>query len=139
MSKLEYTLNKRVEELTGIEMWGLFFGYAQDPRYREIINNIIRTKEEVGMATELLLEVSQDAEERARIRSRKKFLMDQTSNLLTAEKRGRLAGMEEGRLAGMEEGRLAGMAKGEELGAAKVLELLGQGVPIDEIKRRFEL
>jgi predicted transposase/invertase (TIGR01784 family) len=75
--------------LTGIEMWGLFFGYAQDPRYREIINSIIRTKEEVGMATELLLEVSQDAAERARIRSRKKFLMDETSNLITAEKRGR--------------------------------------------------
>jgi hypothetical protein len=70
MSKLEYTLNKRVEDLTGIEMWGLFFGYAQDPRYREIINAIIKTKEEVGMATELLLEVSQDAAERARIRSR---------------------------------------------------------------------
>ncbi|MDR2692774.1 MAG: Rpn family recombination-promoting nuclease/putative transposase, partial [Chitinispirillales bacterium] len=115
MSKLDYTLNKRVEELTGIEMWGLFFGYAQDPKYREIINNIIRTKEEVGMATELLLEVSQDQEERARIMSRKKFLMDQTSNLITAEKRGMIAGR------------------------AEIFDLLAQGVPIDEIKKRFGL
>jgi predicted transposase/invertase (TIGR01784 family) len=86
MSKLDYTLNKRVENLTGMEMWGLFFGYAQDPRYREIINNIIKTKEEVGMATELLLEVSKDAEERARIRSQKKFLTDEISNRITAQK-----------------------------------------------------
>jgi hypothetical protein len=126
MSKLEYTLNKRVEELTGIEMWGLFFGYAQDPRYREIINNIIRTKEEVGMATELLLEVSQDAAERARIRSRKKFLMDETSNMITKKKL-------------MEKGREEGRAEGEEIGAAKVLELLDKGVSIDEIKTRLGL
>jgi hypothetical protein len=75
------------------------------------------------MATELLLEVSQDQEERARMRSRKKFLMDQTSNMITAEKRGEIRGRKEG----------------EELGAAKVLELLNQGVAIDEIKKRFGL
>jgi hypothetical protein len=98
-----------------IEMWGLFFGYAQDPRYREIINSIIKTKEEIGMATELLLEVSQDAAERARISSRKKFLMDQTSNLITAEKRGMIAGR------------------------AEIFDLIAQGVPIDEIKKRFGL
>jgi hypothetical protein len=119
-----------VEELTGIEMWGLFFGYAQDPRYREIINNIIRTKEEVGMATELLLEVSQDAAERARIRSRKKFLMDEMSNMITKKKL-----MEKSR----EEGREEGRAEGEEIGAAKVLELLDKGVSIDEIKTRLGL
>jgi DNA-binding NarL/FixJ family response regulator len=86
MSKLDYTLNKRVEDLTGMEIWGLFFGHVQDPRYREIINNIIKTKEEVGMATELLLEVSQDERERARMMSRKKFLMDETSNRITAQR-----------------------------------------------------
>jgi predicted transposase/invertase (TIGR01784 family) len=118
MSKLDYTLNKRVEDLTAIEMWGLFFGHAQDPRYRKIINNIIKTKEEVGMATELLLEVSQDAEERARIRSQKKFLTDETSNRITLQK-------------------IREKSKAE--GAVAVLELLNQGVPIDEIKRRMGL
>jgi predicted transposase/invertase (TIGR01784 family) len=90
MSKLGYALNKRVEELTPIEIWGLFFGHAQDTNYREIINRIIETKEEVGMASELLMEISKNEAERARIRSRKKFEMDQTSNLITAEKRGRI-------------------------------------------------
>jgi len=90
MSKLDYTLNKRVEEFTPIEIWGLFFGYAHNPKYREIINRIIETKKEVRMASELLMEISKDETERARIRSRKKFEMDQTSNLITAEKRGRI-------------------------------------------------
>jgi hypothetical protein len=107
-------------------MWGLFFGYAQDPKYREIINNIIRTKEEVGMATELLLEVSQDAEERARMRSRKKFLMDETSNMITAKKL-------------MEKGRVEGMIAGKAEGRAEIFDLIAQGVPIDEIKKRFGL
>jgi len=97
MSKLGYTLNKRVEEFTPIEICGLFFGYAHNPKYRKIINRIIETKKEVRMASELLMEISKDEAERARIRSRKKFEMDQTSNIITAEKRGRIEGKEEER------------------------------------------
>jgi predicted transposase/invertase (TIGR01784 family) len=75
----------------------LNFGHAQDTDYREIINRIIETKKEVRMASELLMEISKDEAERARIRSRKKFEMDQASNLITAEKRGRIEGKEEER------------------------------------------
>jgi hypothetical protein len=64
---------------------------------------------EVGMASELLMEISQDEAERARIRSRKKFEMDRTSDILTAEERGR----------------------------AEIIELLEKGVSLDEVKRRF--
>ncbi|GBU20448.1 hypothetical protein R80B4_00326 [Fibrobacteres bacterium R8-0-B4] len=111
MSKLGYARNKRVEDLTPIEMWGLFFGYAQDPDYREIINRIIKTKEEIGMATELLMNISQNEAERARFRSRKKFEMDWISDMQTEKKRGRI----------------------------EVIELLKSGVPLDEIERRFGL
>jgi len=88
MSKLGYALNKRAEELTPIEIWGLFFGHAHDPDYREIINRIIETKKEVRMASELLMEISKDEAERARIRSRKKFEMDRMSDLLTFKDEG---------------------------------------------------
>jgi predicted transposase/invertase (TIGR01784 family) len=117
MSKLGYTLNKRVEDLTPIEIWGLFFGHVHDPNYREIINRIIETKEEVSMASELLMEISQDEVERARIRSRKKFQMDLTSDLITAKKQG--------------------MIEGEARVRAEISELLNSGVSLDEIKRKF--
>jgi len=113
MSKLNYALNKPMEKLTPIEIWGLFFGYAHDPNYRKTINRIIESKKEVGMASELLLEISKDEAERARIRSRKKFEMDLTSNILTAEERGELKGR------------------------AEIIELLDNGVSLDEIKKRF--
>jgi len=113
MNKLGYALNKPIEDLTPIEIWGLFFGHAQDTNYREIINRIIKSKKEVGMASELLLEISKDEAERARIRSRKKFEMDMTSNLITAEERG------------------AARIR------AEIAELLDKGISLDEIKRRF--
>jgi hypothetical protein len=78
------------------------------------------------MATELLLEVSQDAEERARMRSRKKFLMDETSNMITAKKL-------------LEKGRVEGIAVGRVEGRVEIFDLIAQGVPIDEIKKRFGL
>jgi len=115
MSKLAYALDKRVEDLTDIEKWGLFFGYADNKLFREKINEIITSKKEVGMASEVLLEISQNDVERARAMSRKKFFMDRQSDMITSEKKG--------------------IAKG----AAQVLDLLDKGVPIEEIKRRLGL
>jgi hypothetical protein len=86
------------------------------------------------MATELLLEVSQDAEERARMRSRKKFLMDETSNMITAKKL-----VEKGRVEGIAVGRVEGRAEGRVEGRVEIFDLIAQGVPIDEIKKRFGL
>jgi hypothetical protein len=42
------------------------------------------------MAAELLMNISKDAEERARFMSRRKFETDLTSNILTAEARGEM-------------------------------------------------
>ena len=44
------------------------------------------------MATSVLREISKDEHERARLRSRKKYEMEITSNLLTAEARGEKRG-----------------------------------------------
>jgi hypothetical protein len=88
LSKLDDVLKKPVEEMTSLEMWAIFFRYVQDVKYRELINRIIEQKEEVGMAAELLMDISKDQEERARFMSRRKFETDLTSNLLTAEARG---------------------------------------------------
>ena len=115
LSKLGEILAKPVKELTTIEMWSLFFRFAPDPRHRLMLNEIINAKEEVGMASELLQEISKDERERAILRSRRMAETDRVSNLLTAEARGE--------------------ARGVALGMNKVFELLEQGVPLAEAKK----
>ena len=102
LDKFNAILNKPVEKLTSFEKWSLFLKFAQDPFHRKMINDIIKDKEEIGMAATLLQEISKDERERAILRSRRMYETDMTSNLLTAEYRGELRGRAEGR----EESRL---------------------------------
>ncbi|MCL2182136.1 MAG: Rpn family recombination-promoting nuclease/putative transposase [Chitinispirillia bacterium] len=85
MNKLNDILKRPNAALTSLEMWSAFFQFADKPEYRDIINHIIETKEEVGMAATLLQEISKDEQERARFRSRRMFETDMASNILTAE------------------------------------------------------
>ena len=71
------------------------------------------------MAAALLREISQDEHERARLRSRRMYEMDQVSNLLTAEERG----------------EIRGMAKGE----ANVIALLKKGLSLQEIEKTLAM
>jgi predicted transposase/invertase (TIGR01784 family) len=119
MSKLNAMMKKPVEDISWLEAWSIFFSSADDPKKRDLINNLIQTKEEIKMASELLMEISKDERERAIMRSRRMFQTDQLSNLQTAERRGR--------------------KEGEKRGRTEVIELLEKGVPIDEIKKMLEL
>jgi predicted transposase/invertase (TIGR01784 family) len=92
LSKLNDALKKPVEELTSFEKWSIFFKFAPDPIQRSLINDIIKEKEEISMAAALLQEISRDEQERARLRSRRMYETDMTSNLLTAEARGEKKG-----------------------------------------------
>ena len=74
---------------------GKFFDIPQEPVQRNLINDIIKDKEEINMAAGLLQEISQDEHERARLRSRKMWEMDQYSNIATAEERGEIRGKAE--------------------------------------------
>ena len=123
MGKLAGIQNKPAETLTPLEMWSAFFMFAPEEEYRDLINNIISIKEEIGMASALLMEISKDDHERALFRSRKKAEMDLFSNLHTAEKRGRTLG------------RTEGMALGETRGMARVFELLEKGVSLEDAKK----
>ncbi|MCL2219178.1 MAG: hypothetical protein FWC23_04505 [Chitinispirillia bacterium] len=90
MGKLQGLLKRPAESLTMLEMWSVFFRFAPDPEYRDFINKIIELKEEVAMATELLMEISQDEHERARNRSRRMAEHDRYSDMATSEERGEL-------------------------------------------------
>jgi len=92
MSKLQGLLKRPPESLTWLETWSVFFKFAPEPEHRDFINKIIALKEEVAMATELLMEISQDEHERARLRSRRMAEHDRYSDMATAEERGEIRG-----------------------------------------------
>ena len=86
------------------------------------------------MASDLLMNISQDERERAIFRSRRKFQMDQDSNIATAEARGKEIGEEIG--------EARGKAIGEAIGEAKILKivkLLAQEKTDGEISRELEI
>ena len=88
LSKLDEILKKPVNKLTPLEMWSIFFKFAQDVKQRDVVNKVIAEKGEIAMASALLMEISQDEKEQARYRSRRMFETDKAHNILTAEERG---------------------------------------------------
>ncbi|MDR2542424.1 MAG: Rpn family recombination-promoting nuclease/putative transposase [Treponema sp.] len=121
LSKLNDVMKKPVEQLTSFEMWSIFFKFASDPMQRRLLNDIIQVKEEIGMATALLQEISRDEHERARLRSRRMYETDRISDLLTAEERGEIRGKAEG------------IAEGK----AEIITLLEKGLSLEEIKKTY--
>ena len=103
LSKLKRVRQKPVDEMTGAEMWAIFLAWANNPKHRDLLKEIIAAKEEIKMAYDLLTSISQDADERARFRARRKFQMD----------------LEHNRIVSFEEGVAIGKARGEAIGEIK--------------------
>ena len=112
LSKLRDQLRKPVSELSALDKWALFLRYAQDPRYRKKINEIIDSEEELQVAGEMLMSISKNQEERALYRSREKYRMDLQSNLATAWDNGHQEGLREGHQEGLREGHQEGLREG---------------------------
>jgi len=96
----------------------VFFEYADNPLYRETVNKVIESEEVLTVASNLLMNISQDERERAIFRSRKKFQMDHASDIATAEDRG------------IRKGRSEGEKKAQ---FEFALKLLKRNRPVDEI------
>ncbi len=94
LSKLNDILKKSVDAMTDLEKWAVFFQYANQPKYRETVNQVIESKEVLQMAGNLLMSVSKDEKERAVFRSRRMYQTDLASNLATAEDRGMQRGVQ---------------------------------------------
>ena len=88
LCKLDEIVKKSVNAMTDLEKWAVFLQYANEPTHRETVNKIIKSKEALQMAGELLMSISQDERERAVFRSRRMFKTDKESDLATAEDRG---------------------------------------------------
>ena len=90
------------------------------------------------MASELLMGVSRDENECARLRSRRMAETDRLSNLATAEERGRRIGREEGFAEGITRGIEQGIEKGIEQGIARERKRRDIEIAADRKKRDKE-
>jgi hypothetical protein len=71
--------------MTDMEKFSVFLEYADNPSYRDTVNKVIESEEVLAVASNLLMNISQDEKERAIFRSRKKFQMDLASDMATAD------------------------------------------------------
>jgi predicted transposase/invertase (TIGR01784 family) len=104
LSKLGKILQKPVKDMTSLEMWSVFLQYADKPDQRKIVAQVAGAKEEIKMAMDALIHVSQDERERAINRSRRMWQTDYESDMNTARENGRMEGHAEGHAEGLAEG-----------------------------------
>jgi len=95
LGKLDEVSRKPVDEMSYQELWAVFFRYLNDPGMRGKINQIARREEGIKMAGTVLLGISRNEAERARLESEYKAEVDLQSKLGGAERKGRLEGRQE--------------------------------------------
>ena len=88
LAKLEQIAKKPVKEMTAIERWAVFFRYTPDKEKRELINEIIKIEEGIAMGAQVLLNISKDERERAKLTSEYKFAVDLQSKMVDARRAG---------------------------------------------------
>ena len=88
LAKLEQIAQKPVAEMTTLERWAVFFRYTPDKDKRELVNEIIEIEEGIAMAGQVLLHISKDERERARLTSEYKFSVDLQSKEVEAKRAG---------------------------------------------------
>ena len=90
LSKLEEVVEKPVNEMDEKESWAVYFRYLTDKGKRYKINEIMEQEEGIAMASEVLIHISKDEIEQARLESELKYELDTQSNLSWAERKGHL-------------------------------------------------
>jgi predicted transposase/invertase (TIGR01784 family) len=96
LSKLERVVEKPTGDMNAREHWAVFFRYLTDKGKRGKINEIIACEEGIAMASEVLMTISKDEVERARLVSEYKYQLDMQSKLVHAKREGKKEGKREG-------------------------------------------
>jgi predicted transposase YdaD len=112
--------------MTASEHWAVYFRYLTDKTKRQKINEIVQCEEGIAMASEVLISISRDEVERARLMSELKYELDTQSKLVHARREGRQEGRREGRQEGQKEAR------------REIIELLKSGKAPEEIIREYD-
>ncbi|MDR1299706.1 MAG: Rpn family recombination-promoting nuclease/putative transposase [Oscillospiraceae bacterium] len=118
LTKMREVLKKPVKDMTPLEQWCIFFKYANNPKYRGILNELTTARREIKVATELLTNISRDEHERALFLSRRIAQRDREHNYAVARKEG----LQEGRQEGRQEGHM------------QVFALMEKGYTLEQIK-----
>ena len=74
--------------MNALERWAVFFRYTPDKEKRELVNEIIKHEEGIAMGAQVLLSISKDERERARLTSEYKFAVDLQSKTVDAKRAG---------------------------------------------------
>ena len=141
LSKLKDVLKKPVDEMTSLDMWSAFIGYASDPQQRKLINEVLDRKEAIGLAGTVLAEISKDEHERAKFLSRRKYETDMYNDMQTirdiALKEGERIGEKKGEIKGEKKGEKKGEIKGEKKGILKMARKLKESalMSVEQIAR----
>jgi predicted transposase/invertase (TIGR01784 family) len=93
LSKADRSVEKPVGEMGGAEMWAVYFRYLTDRSKRAKINEVIAREEGIAMASKVLITISKDEVERARLMSEYKYELDNQSKMVQAKR----DGVDEGR------------------------------------------
>ncbi|MDR0290003.1 MAG: Rpn family recombination-promoting nuclease/putative transposase, partial [Treponema sp.] len=96
LSKLGKAVKKPIKDMEAPELWGIFFQYLPDKSKRGIINEIIACEEGIAMASEVLMTISRDEIERARLESEEKYVLDTQSKVVYAKREGMRIGEQRG-------------------------------------------
>jgi predicted transposase/invertase (TIGR01784 family) len=96
LAKLKEVVKKPTEEMGRQELWVVYFRYMKDKSKRRIINEIMEREEGIAMANEVLMTISKDEVERARLMSEYKYQMDMQSKLVHAKRVGEQKGIQKG-------------------------------------------
>jgi flagellar biosynthesis/type III secretory pathway protein FliH len=121
------------EGASEIEELAFFLRYGSDPGKTGEINALIAREEGIKMAASTLAEISQDENERARLLTLEKNLLDYQSGIISAERRGMQQGMQQGIQQGMQQGIQQGLQQGID----EVLNLLKQGLNYSDILKQM--
>ncbi|GHU49102.1 hypothetical protein FACS1894200_07320 [Spirochaetia bacterium] len=116
LAKLEPIVAKAAKDMTAPEHWAVYFAFLADTSKRQKINEIIQLEGGINMASQVLIRISRDEVERARLESEYKYAVDLQSKVVHAKREGRKEGRQEERQV-----------------VAKTLKAMGD--PIDKIAR----
>ena len=88
LSKLGRIADKPAIEMSIIERWAVYLEYLTDRSRRVIINDIVSLEEGIAMASSVLMTISRDEEELARILRKEKTELDYISFMAQAKEDG---------------------------------------------------
>jgi len=86
LSKLEKIVENSATDMNSQEHWAVYMEYLTNKEKRQKINEILELEEGIAMANKVLLTISRDEVERARLESEYKYEVDMQSKLVHAKR-----------------------------------------------------